>query len=405
MRKEGTIGPMARNRVRKLTLWPYLLILVVGIVNLISYTDFSRGATAHAAAIPGDARYYIQMSQHTFAHVPNPYAFRLLSPLIVHELTKLPGLGLSSSWILLSFVATYLALIVFFKLLHSQFKLSLFTSMVFTLMLSCTYNYTLYNYGDIWLVDPLNNLFYVLGIYLLFARRLWWFAATIALGSINKETTILLAPLYPLLGWIRNRSWKARDTIRSAAVMAGVVAIYLAYHAALLAKLGPGAYTFGSGVNGTNVLDNVRFSLSSRKTTEQLAIFGVFQYLWFIFAYGLYRLYKERSWRSELLVTSAYVLCTIVLGRLFATDTQRVYVMMAPLVLGVSAMVLDWLRSEQQRLWMGTLAFLYLALNFGWISGDAGMAANLAAIVIFVLALRPAGLGNHKLAVAGAATS
>src|ERR1700693_2173597 len=156
---------MKRNPLFKPNYWPYVLILIASIINIISYTDFSRGAIGNAG---GDARFYIQMSQHTFAHVPNPFAFRLLSPLIVHELKKLPGLGLGSSWKFLTFTATYIALIVFFKLLYHQFKLSLFTSTIFTLMLACTYNYTLFNYYDTWLVDPLNNLFYMLAIYFLF---------------------------------------------------------------------------------------------------------------------------------------------------------------------------------------------------------------------------------------------
>jgi hypothetical protein len=384
-------------KLRQPRYWVYGFILVIGLVNLISYTDFSRDATRHAASVPGDARYYIAMSRHTLAHVPNPYAFRLLSPFIVHELQKLPLLGLSSSWLLLTFVATNLAIIVFFNLLYDHFKLSLFTSTVFAVMLACTYNYSLYNYTDIWLVDPVNNLVYVLAFYFAVTRKLVAFMVTVLIGSINKETAVMLAPLYPVLDWVRTGQWKSREVARSSAAAVIVIGLYLGYHAVVMAKLGSAGYQFGSGVNGHSVMDNIRFSLSLRKNVEQLAIFQVFQFLWFVFAYGLYRLYKAYGVRSELLAVSAYFLLVVIVGRMFATDTERVYVMLAPAVLGISALIYNGFRTEQQRLWVALVAFAYLVLNFQWLSGDTSILLNLAVIVVFILALEPTELDFRRV--------
>lgn len=363
-------------------------------MNVLSYTDF----TGDAIKTPyGDAHNYIAMSQHTFAHVHNPFAFRLMSPLIVHELMKLPGVGLNTGWFILTFVATSLAIMVFFSLLHDRLKLSTFTSTVFSVMLACTYQYSLWNYQAIWMVDALNNLFYVVALYCLLARRLWAFMAVILLGSLNKETTLMLAPLYPLLALLRTGSWKARETVSSTLAAIGVGVVYFAYHMAVLAKLGGGAYQFGSGYDGHSVTFWIMAVLNSRKTIEQLTMFQVFQYLWFVFAYSLYRIYKAYGIRSEWFVISVYMLATAMLGRMFATDTERVYVMIAPAVLAVCAIVFNGFVTEQQRQWVCALVFLYLALNFEWLTGQNAVFANVIAIAIFIMALQPARLDFKRL--------
>ena len=316
-----------------------------------------------------------------------------MSPLIVHELVKLPGLGLDSSWLLLTFAATTAALIVFFKLLYDHFKIGLFTSTVFTIMLACTMNYTLFNYRDMWLVDPLNNLFYVLALYFLLQRRLWAFSLTILLGSINKETTLMLAPLYPLLVWVRSDNWRSRELAMSIAATIGVAIVYLIYHALVLMELGPGSYRFLAEVNGS-VLDTIRLSILGARA-EPYSIFTVFDFLWFYFAYILYRLYQAHGRMSEWLLIGAYTLTSGVFGRLFATDTARVYVMMAPVVLGVIALAFNGLAGERKRLWVLLLAAVYVALNFGWFSQDAYLLVNIAAVVVFIVALEADKL-NYK---------
>lgn len=381
------------NRLPKRRYWAYSLIVIAGLINVIANTNFNKRSNLF---IGGDAQYYIQMSFHTFAHVPNPYAFRLMSPLIVHELMKLPGLGLNSSWLLLTFVATTAALIVFFGLLYDHFKIGLFVSALFTLMLACTLNYTLYNYRDIWLVDPLNNLFYVLALLFLLQRRLWAFSLTVLLGSLNKETMMMLAPLYPLLVWMRNYNWRSREIVMAILSMAGVVFLYLIYHALVLLRLGPGSYRFLAEVHGS-VLDTIRFSVLGGTNVEPLHIFQVFDFLWFYFAYILYRLYQARGASSDWLVIGCYMFASAVFGRLFATDTARVYVMMAPAVLGVTALAFNGFRGERQRLWILLLGAGYVALNFGWFSQDLNLAVNIASIVVFILALEADKLNYRKI--------
>jgi hypothetical protein len=194
---------------------------------------------------------------------------------------------------------------------------------------------------------------------------------------------------------------KARAVIVSAAAVAGAAVAYIVYRLAVQAQIGSGNYTPLSGQNGQSIVENIRFAIEHHKRTEHLLIFNVFHFLWFTFAYGLYRIYKERGGRDELLVISGWLLLTVFIGRFFATDTDRVYVMAAPMVLAVSAIVINQARGQEQRLWIGVLAAVYLALNLAWVKGPAALAADFAAIIIFVLVFGrvelPLAPGQRKL--------
>jgi hypothetical protein len=134
------------------------------------------------------------------------------------------------------------------------------------------------------------------------------------------------------------------------AATASALLLYLIYHGLAQAAVGAAhSYQLLSGENGVSVFKNIQESLNAHKKEEQAIIYQVFQFLWFAFAYGVYRLYRERGLRSELLLVSAYLLGAVMFGRLFAANVDRVYVMMAPLVLAVSAAAVDNLRSQAQR--------------------------------------------------------
>lgn len=354
----------------------YACLLLICFVNFVSYTNISD--TAHLNAV-ADARQYIEMSQHTFAQVFRPFAFRMLTPWIVHNVQLIPGVRLDYAWMLVTFLATYLALVWFFKVLFDRLRLSLFTSTLATMLLAFTYYYTLFNFADFWLVDPLNNLCYVLAIYFLLGQRLLPFAIVIIVGMVNKESVLYLAPLYPLLALARAGTWRNRAVLSGALLTVACGGFYLAFQAWAQARVG--------GNEGYNAFswEVVRFALNSRKGTEHLAVFGVFHFLWFVFAYGIYWLYRRHGARHDLLVVSAVLLVACLFSRLFATDTERVFVMMAPALIAVCAVIFDAFRSETERLATGFLAVVYVAINLGWVEpGRATLAADLVALAIFV---------------------
>ena len=72
-----------------------------------------------------------------------------------------------------------------------------------------------------------------------------------------------------------------------------------------------------------------------------------------------------------------------------ATDTQRVFVMLAPLVIGVVAVTLDSQRSDIRRLLVGLLAFLYLALNLQLVPNDMKVLVEVGGLVLFAALVSP----------------
>jgi len=358
-----------------------LFLALVGGINLISCTDFAADAQMR---ISGDSFHYLRMSLRTFEAVPNPFAFRLFTPWLVQQIAGL-GIGLNASWILVTFGATTLALYAFFLLLLDGFRLRLFTSAAFTLALAFTHFYTLFNYRFFWLVDPLNNLFIVVALSCLLARRTGWFLLVVTMGFVNKETVLLLLPLAPLLAWARAGSLRDSKVLASFLGAVVVSLIYFVFRLWVQGHLGEeSGYAILSGVDGKSVWENVRFAVNLRKGAEQVLIYQTFHFMWAFFAYGLYRLFRQGGARSEVFLLGVYLLVACAFGRLFATDVERVYVMMAPLVLGVAALVFDNFQSESQRWWLGVLLFFYLALNMNWVMNEWTILVNGVALVLFV---------------------
>ncbi|WIX80504.1 hypothetical protein QRX50_06945 [Amycolatopsis carbonis] len=365
--------------------WVWLALATVSLVNLISSAPLQKDAHLHAW---GDALQYYAMSEHTGAPVENPFALRMLSPWLVHFAHNLTGLSLDVLWLAFTYLVTVATAVVFFEFLRSHLKVRLFTAFVAAVLLVCTFWYVQYNFSDPYLVDPLNNLLYVVAIWLAFRRRLVLFAVVVLVGTVNKETTLLLAPLYPLLAWTRTRSLRDKGFIGGVIAMVVAAAGYFAYRVWAQHFIG-GSYGFGSGQGNSSLLENIRFSLSSHKGTEQAVLWDTFHFVWLIFGYGLFLQYRKHGARSPLLVASLWLFLCCLAGRFVATDTTRVFVMMAPLVLGMFAVVLDRHRSDAARLWVSVLAFLYLAINFRWVPWPASFALDAGALVVFALLTFP----------------
>lgn len=178
----------------------YLTLATVSLINLISYAPLD--VRAHEKAW-GDALNYYAMSEHTGAQVDNPFALRMLSPWLVHLAGKVTGLPLDVLWLGFTAAVTLACTVVFFEFCWRHLNLQLFTSAVAAIALGCTFWYGPYAFSNPFLVDPLNNLLYLVALWLVFKRKLVLFTVVIVVGAINKETTLLLAPLYPLLAWTR----------------------------------------------------------------------------------------------------------------------------------------------------------------------------------------------------------
>ncbi|WP_409186172.1 hypothetical protein F9C11_18825 [Amycolatopsis sp. VS8301801F10] len=361
----------------------YLTLATAALINFISYAPLD--ARAHEKAW-GDALSYYAMSEHTGAQVDNPFALRMLSPWLVHLAGKITGLPLDVLWLGFTAVVTLACTLVFFEFCWRHLNLQLFTSALAAIALSCTFWYGPYAFSNPFLVDPLNNLLYLIALWLLFKRKLLLFTLVIIVGTINKETTLLLAPLYPLLAWTRSRSLRDRQVWFGVLATAAAALVYAGFRLWAQNFIG-GSYSFGSGQGNHSLASNIVFALSSNKRSEHAALFDTFHFFWIIFAYGLYRLYRQRGPFNPLLVSSIYLTLCCLAGRMVATDTQRVFVMLAPLVIGVVAITLDNQRSDIRRFLAGLLVFVYIALNLRLVPDNVKFLVEIGGLILFAALL------------------
>lgn len=373
------ITVLPRGSARTQRLWVYPGLAAISLLNLISFMPkFPR---PHEQAW-GDALNYYRMSAQTGAPVENPFALRMLSPWLVHRGNLLTGLSLDVLWVGFTFACTLAATIVFFEFLRAHLKLQLFTSVLASVALACTFWYGPYAFSNPFVPDPLNNLLYLIALWLVFDRRLLLFTVVIVLGSINKETTLLLAPLYPLLAWARARSIRDREVLGGVVAIVIATGVYLGYRWWAQNLIG-GEYGFATGQANGGLLDNVRFALNANKGTDQLTLFTTFHFLWIIAGYGLYQHYRRFGLRSELLIASVWLFLCCLAGRVVATDTTRVFVMLAPLVIAFTAVVLDRQRGDGRRVWVGVLFFLYAVINLRFVTGTAAIWFDGVAVLLF----------------------
>lgn len=364
---------------KKMIIW--FVILSSNILSVIMFSDLNADSISKAG---GDAINYIEMSKHTFASVGNPFALRVFSPLLVKTFSSITDISLNTTWLLLTFAATCIALYLFFSILYYKLKISFFISVIFTLLLCYTYNFTLFNYIDYWLVDPLNNMLLMASVYFLIENKFWYFMFAIIIGFVNKEVMILFLPLWAIKALVGYSVsvLERKKLLVQVLVSVGVLLLYLIYRKAVAHLIGPEVhYSAFNGTGDRNFIETVRFSLSSAK--DQFYIYSVFDYFWILFLFSLYLIFRKSGPRNWLFVSSIYMMSILMVARFFATDVERVFIMLAPFVFILSAMLFRNIDTATNRKWLGVFLFIYIASNLGWLSRDYFILSNILVLIIF----------------------
>lgn len=357
----------------------YGIILFSCILVFIEATDFATTSWPGNRAA-GDHTHYFAMSEHTFSAVSNPFAFRVLSPFIVHEMNNIFHIGLDFGWMLLTFISIFLSLVIFLHLLHKHFKIDLFISLMITLALVFTYNFSYFNFRDFWLVDPLNNLFFILGIYFILKEKLLAFIVVMIIGFLNKEVVLLLLPLYPLSVLAKRQN--KNKLLFSLVAISIVAALYLFFREIIKNKIGSGAtYGFG-GFENKNMIDNIKYSLNANKPIA--SIFQVFNFFWIIAGIFVYRIYQKFGFLHKLVIMPLILFPLLVLSKVFAGDTQRVFILMAPVIFIISAFAFQGYKEQVNKIWLIPILLVYIAMNFSWVDQNVSFALGLAIIIAFI---------------------
>lgn len=387
----------ARRAGPRLAAW--LTLTVVSWIHLGSLAPWHRDA--HLGAY-GDALSYWRMMEQPWAAVDNPFALRILTPALVRAVHQVTQISPDTVWLMVTFVATVAAVVVFFELLWSHFRLSLLTALLVAVVLASTYWWALYGFGNPWLVDPINNLVVIVALWLLLRQPNWGglaaFTVLLTAASVNKETALLLMPLWPALAYARTRSVRDRHVLAGSGATFAATAAYLGYRTWAVGQIG-GDFELGAAAHAS-LIDNVRFSLSSNGDSDQFAIWSLIGGLWVIWAYGVHQLVRAHGWAHPLVVSSAWLLGCCLAGRVVATDTQRVFAMAIPLLLVVVALQLDQYRSEAQRLWLLMLGAVHVAVQLGW---ARSVWVDLAPAVVFAGLVTAVAIGSRRWPMAAGA--
>ncbi len=341
---------------------PYAVFLFFLVLALIMNGSFGGEFYAYRAADRCDGANYIKMAEETFAPVENPFALRVLSPLIVHVVKKNSPLGWDATWYLLTFCAIFASAALVFRFMRYRLRIGALVSTFFVLFLLHTSCYTQFHFHDPFRIDPMNNLLWIVALYALFSDRYRIFCMTLIVGFMNKEVILLLAPLYPLFMWIRHGKLRHWDVGKSILAVMGIVLAYITYRTAVVHRLGEGYVLLGAYQR--SALETVQDAVEFQK--DLYAIFFVFSFLWVMFFYALYEVFKAYGWRNRYLLATLYLLAALLFGRLFARDANRVFSMLAPLVIPISAVFFSCRTKLEGYLWLPLMLLSYAAINLGW---------------------------------------
>ena len=367
----------------KIILLGFLLFFLT--LNLIMHGDFN--GNLHARPRDGDCDYYVAMAQNTTALVAHPFGLRILTPLIV-KIIKKNSSGLLSwdfTWYMLTFASLFATAIVFWNLLRKVFLLDVCLANLMVICMLGNWIYCFFQFAIPFFPDPLNNLLWMLALYGLYRQRYGLFLITLTVGFLNKEVILFLLPLYPLFVFLdaTARGQRLTGVVRALALVAVVGLAYLCFRQNWSYFLHAENYRLFTGWN-KSPLETVIYGLSKNK--DVLDIFQTFNFLWIPFLLMLWQLYREHGWRDKLFLGAAYIFLPLLVGRIFVTDANRVFVMMLPWVYGLAGLYFQRIRLHENPALLLTIVFIYLALNYGWVqSREWQICFNVVAMLILAV--------------------
>jgi hypothetical protein len=378
-----TSAPQAAGFWRALDTWiPALLLFAFLGLVLIQEAAFSGEQYLNPG--DGDCNYYIEQAIHPFSVRVNPFAFRNLTPVLVRAIKVNSNhmLNWDGAWYIFTFAMVYATGLLFFRFCRRVLKLSPSVACLAALILLANWVYGRFQLEIPFFPDPLNNFLWMLAFYLLFTERWGWFHVTIILGMLNKEVILFLVPLCPLFVYLKTGRLWSKPVLQHAAMAVAVCASYWAYRSGLGHYWNMAEYRLLS-TNDWGVLSSVLIGVNQQKSLWHLFI--TFGFLWITFLFMLRELYVAQGWRNRHLVASLVVFAICFFSRLYSTDVSRIYVMMSPLVVGLSIAYLDKVFGEHKFAALVVLFFLVLAGNHEWVEGRAWLTFLNGAAAFYVL--------------------
>ena len=308
----------------------------------------------YTQSLGGDHPYYQEIARAPLqSTAPAPWRYRILNPALA---SALMAAGLSSSAAFLTLTAVFAAAsCVLMRIYLQQLGVSLFAARAGALLFAVSvgafvplrryYGYT----------DAMTNFFILLVLVLAAAHRHIAAAVALGIGTLAKESTLLVVPFVAWRAAVSGRSWRAP------ALLAVVpVAVFLL----LRIVVGPDP---SGGLP-------LALSLQTQFDYWQTAmVHGPVRWVLWSFAYsmGPVWLLAAMGFRhnaSFVLSMALYALPILVpLAR--TTDTERALMLLFPIAFPLAAYVMDRARDDHRAIWKAGVVILctWLAqLTFDW---------------------------------------
>jgi hypothetical protein len=217
----------------------------------------------------GDAVQYSEMARSPLAlsglegYARGMYGYRILTPLLVHMLP----FGVDQGFRLVTSVSLLLSSLVLYAFLMRCCRLSHRTAMLgqFLFLTNIT---TAYNIAIFRLVDPLSYFFLILGLYFVYTGRDLPFAAMMVIGVLNKETELMLAPVYYLVK--RRKRLDLPRAYRTLMLSLPALVVFCSIHLLLSGSI------IDPAVSLSHMLEN----LASSWKTHAVWSLGLFAFSW-----------------------------------------------------------------------------------------------------------------------------
>jgi len=228
----------------------------------------------------GDARYYFAMAKDPFTFItPNgytgwAYGYRVLTPLLVHVFP----VNVDDGFKIITNVSLLLTSLILYSFLRRFFGFNAREALLGQILF-LTDIAVIYNVANFRLVDPLAYLFFIIGLYLIYACGNLLFAATMAVAMLNKETEIILAPVYYLVN--RRKGLDYRCLLRTILLSVPAVGCFLALRLLISGRieepsLGASVYTDVLRLWQTQTLRSIGLFIFTWSFLWILALIGYF---------------------------------------------------------------------------------------------------------------------------------
>ena len=337
----------------------------------------------------GDCDYYVKQAIQPFSVRVNPFAFRNLTPLLVQAIKRNTSglLGWDAAWYLFTFALVYGSALLFYRFCRRVLNQPPAVACLAALILLANWVYGRFQFEIPFFPDPLNNFLWMLAFYLLFTGRWGWFYVTIGIGMLNKEVILFLVPLGPLFIYVKTGRLWTRPVLAHVAGAAAICGCYWAYRYGLGHHWQMQEFRLLS-TNDWGILSTLQIGLNMQKSVWHL--FNTFGFLWMPFLMMLYACRTAYGWTHRLLLASSVVFGICLFSRLYSTDVSRIFVMMAPLVVGLAVSYLaEVFAGRRVEILLATF-LLTLVTNQGWVTTRAPLALiALAATAYLVHYARP----------------